>query len=81
MDANPLYLMIMVFVLLRYPNFIITKMKIEIKTENGKLKKIFARCSFIYYNKNVRIQEFSNDIRFREIIAQTALESWEKREV
>ena len=54
-------------------------MKIEIKTENGKLKKIFARCSFIYYNKNVRIQEFSNDIRFREIIAQTALESWEKK--
>ena len=64
MDANPLYLMIMVFILFRYPNFIITKMKIEIKTENEKLKKIFARCSFIYYNKNVRIQEFSNDIRF-----------------
>ena len=57
MDANPLYLMIMVSVLLRYPNYIITKMKIEIKTENGKMKKIFARCSFIYYNKNVRIQE------------------------
>lgn len=57
MDANPLYLMIMVSVLLRYPNFIITKMKIEIKTENGKLRKNFARCSFIYYNKNVRIQE------------------------
>ena len=33
MDANPLYLMIMVFVLLRYPNYIITKMKIEIKTD------------------------------------------------
>lgn len=76
MDANPLYLMIMVFVLLRYPNFIITKMKIEIKTENGKMKKIFARCSFIYYNKNVRIQEFSKTILdFREIISQTALES------
>lgn len=57
MDANPLYLMIMVSVLLRYPNYIITKMKIEIKTENGKLRKIFARCSFIYYNKNIRIQE------------------------
>ena len=76
MDANPLYLMIMVSVLLRYPNYIITKMKIEIKTENGKLKKIFARCSFIYYNKNVRIQEFSKKILdFREIITQTALES------
>lgn len=75
MDANPLYLMIMVSVLLRYPNYIITKMKIEIKTENGKLRKNFARCSFIYYNKNVRIQEFSMILDFREIISQTALES------
>ena len=58
--------MIMVSVLIRYPNYIITKMKIEIKTENGKLRKNFARCSLLYYNNNVRIQEFSNDIRFKE---------------
>ena len=44
MDANPLYLMIMVSVLLRYPNYIITKMKIKMKVKmkikmKAKVKK------------------------------------------
>ena len=64
MDANPLYLMIMVFVLLRYPNFIITKMKIEIKT--GWLE--FANSEIIGYNNDVRIQASKSKIQIREIL-------------